>query len=302
MCRNCDTKPVILLTNNKKGLCKSCFFRYFERKVNKTINDFKLINKGEKIGVAISGGKDSLTLLYILNKLKEKKRFKIEALLIDEGIKGYRDLSMKDAEKFCRDLKIKLNIVSYKKEFGYTLDQLIKKLKMKPCSICGVFRRYLLNKYSRKLKFDKLATGHNLDDEVQTILMNQFRNNPEVSARLGPITGIEDDKKFVRRIKPLYMLTEKETTTYAYLKNFNLKFCECSYNTEAYRISVREIVNKMEEKYPGTKHSILKSFLEILPLLKEKYKGSKYEIKYCRKCKEPSSKDICQKCGILSKL
>ena len=132
--------------------------------------------------------------------------------------------------------------------------------------------------------------------------MNQFRNNPEVSARLGPITGIEDDKKFVRRIKPLYMLTEKETTTYAYLKNFNLKFCECPYNTEAYRISVREIVNRMEEKYPGTKHSILKSFLEILPLLKEKYKGSKYEIKYCGKCKEPSSKDICQKCEILSKL
>ena len=92
MCKYCKTKPVIFLTNNKKGLCKSCFFKYFEKKVNKTINDFKLINPNEKVGVAISGGKDSLTLLYLLNKLKDKKRFKIEALLIDEGIKGYRDL------------------------------------------------------------------------------------------------------------------------------------------------------------------------------------------------------------------
>jgi len=301
MCRNCETKPVIFLTNNKKGLCKSCFFRYFERKFSRTISQFKLIEPNEKIGVAISGGKDSLTLLYLLNKLKSKKRFRIEALLIDEGINGYRDNTIKDARKFCRNLKIKLNIVSYRKEFGYTLDALIKKLKMKPCSICGVFRRYLINKYSRKLKFDKIAMGHNLDDEVQSIMMNQFRNNQEVSARLGPITGIKSEKKFIRRIKPLYMLTEKEVMTYAYLRSFNLKFCECPYNTEAYRISVREFINNFESKYPGTKHSMINSFMETLPLLKMKYKNSS-EIKYCRKCKEPSSKDVCQACEIRSKL
>ena len=91
MCRNCETKPVIFLTNNKKGLFKSCFFRYFERKFSRTISQFKLIEPNEKIGVAISGGKDSLTLLYLLNKLKSKKRFRIEALLIDEGINGVKE-------------------------------------------------------------------------------------------------------------------------------------------------------------------------------------------------------------------
>ena len=114
MCKNCETNPVILLTNNTKGLCKSCFFRYFERKFNKTIAQFKLIGPNERIGVAISGGKDSLTLLYLLNKLKSKKRFTIEALLIDEGIKGYRDNTIKDAKKFCKELGVKLNIVSYR--------------------------------------------------------------------------------------------------------------------------------------------------------------------------------------------
>ena len=226
MCKRCELNPVIFLPNNTKGLCKSCFFKYFERKFNRTISQFKLIEPNERIGVAISGGIDSLSLLYLLNKLKSKKRFSIEALLIDEGIKGYRDKIIKDAKKFCKQLNVKLNIVSYKDEFNYTLDELIKKLKMKPCSICGVFRRYLINKYSRKLNFDKVATGHNLDDEAQTILMNQFRNNPEISARLGPITGIKDNKKFIRRIKPLYLLSEKEVTCYAYFRNFNITFCE----------------------------------------------------------------------------
>ena len=299
MCKNCEIKPVIVI--NTRNFCKSCFFKYFEKKFNKTISQFKLIEPHEKIGVAVSGGKDSLTLLYLLNKLKEKRRFTIEALLIDEGIKGYRDDSIRDAKKFCKDLNVKLNIIPFKKEFKYPLDKLTKKLKLKPCSICGVFRRYLLNKYSRELRFDKIATGHNLDDEVQSILMNQFRNNPEISARLGPLTGIKTNKKFIRRIKPLYLLTEKEVTTYVFLKKFNIKFDECPYNIEAYRISIRELINQFENKYPGTKHAMIKSFLEILPSLKEKYK-TKHEIKYCKTCEEPCSGEVCKACEIRSKL
>lgn len=301
MCRKCDIKPVIVLQNNRAGMCKSCFFKYFERKFNRTISQFKLIEPNEKIGVAVSGGKDSLSLLYLLDKIKDRKRFRMEALLIDEGIKGYRDKTIKDAKRFCKELGIKLTIVSYKDEFGCTLDQMLKKLNMKPCSVCGVFRRYLLNKYSVKLNFDKLATGHNLDDEVQTILMNQFRSNQEVSARLGPITGIKENKKFVRRIKPFYLITEKETATYSYLKNFNIPFCECPNNAHAYRIEVRNFINNFEQKYPGTKHSIINSFLNILPSLKEKYKNQE-EIKYCRICGEPSSRNACQACELKSKL
>ena len=129
MCKQCKLKPVITLTNNKIGLCKSCFFKYFERKVNKTINDFKLINKGEKVGIGLSGGKDSTSLLYILNKLKDKKRFKLEAIAVDEGIKGYRDIALKNAEKLCKALNIKLHTLTYKKEYDYTITQLIKKIK-----------------------------------------------------------------------------------------------------------------------------------------------------------------------------
>ncbi|MBU2634531.1 MAG: TIGR00269 family protein [Nanoarchaeota archaeon] len=298
MCKICKTKPIIQLTNTNISLCKSCFLKYFEKKTFKTIKKYDLIEKNDKILVAISGGKDSLTVLNILNKLRERLLFKIEALLIDEGIKNYRGITIIDAKNFCKKNNIKLTIVSFKKEFKYPLDSLIKKINLKPCTVCGVLRRYLLNKYSKKLKATKLVTGHNLDDEAQSILMNQFKHNIEISARLGPITGVISDKKFIKRIKPLYLLNEKETATYAYLNNFNSKYVECPYTIDSYRNEVRDMLNNFENKYPGTKHAIVNSFLDILPLLKDKYKTNK-KIISCKKCKEPSSKEYCQACEIL---
>ena len=110
------------------------------------------------------------------NVLKNKtRRFELEAIAIDEGIKDYRDITLENAKKYCKENNIKLHIFSYKEEFGNTLDNFLKITKMKACSMCGPFRRYLLNKKSKELSFTKLATGHNLDDEAQTIIMNYFR-------------------------------------------------------------------------------------------------------------------------------
>lgn len=301
-CKFCKTKPVITLPNSNVNLCKSCFIRYFEKKVLKTIRQFSLIEKGDNIIVAISGGKDSLSVLYFLNKIANLKLdIKISALLIDEGIKGYRANTIKDAKKFCKDYKIQLHIISFKKHIGKNLDEIAKQFPSTiPCSMCGVFRRYLLNKCSRELKATKLATGHNLDDEAQSIIMNQFKHNIALSARLGPITGVKRDIRFIPRIKPFYFLTEKEIATYAFLKNFTIGFNECPYNTVSFRFEIRDLLNNLEEKYPGTKHSIVLSFIEILPLLKEKYRNQ--DINSCKICKEPTSSEICTACTLLKKI
>ena len=300
-CKLCKTKPVINLTNNKVQLGSRCFIRYFERKVLKTIRQYNLIENNDNIIVAVSGGKDSLSCLYLMNKIAKKKmRIKVSALLIDEGIKGYRNGTIKTAKDFCKKNNIKLTIVSFKKEIGKTLDEIKNEFPdIIPCSICGVFRRYLLNKYSRKLKAAKLATGHNLDDETQSIMMNQLRNNIPLSARLGPKTGVRKDPRFVPRIKPFYFLSEKECATYAFLKGVMTEFNECPYNTVSYRFEVREMLNNLEAKYPGTKHAIVASFLEVLPLLKEKYKDQ--NISECKLCKEPTSSEICTACTLLKK-
>ena len=297
-CKNCKANPVIKLSNSEIQLCKNCFFKYFERKVLKTITVHKLITNKDNIGVAVSGGKDSLAVLYILSKICNKRKIKITAILIDEGIKDYRDKTIKTAKKVCKELKIKLNIYSFKKEFGKTLD---KMKKPHPCSTCGVLRRYLLNKYAKKLKITKLATGHNLDDEAQSIIMNFFKRNIKTSARLGPITGVIDTEDFIKRIKPFHFTSEKETATYAYLKGFIEEFKECPYSTDSYRGSIRDMLNEFEVKYPGTKNNIITSFMEILPLLKKNYK-SENPIKRCKTCKEPCSQEICQACKVITSI
>jgi uncharacterized protein (TIGR00269 family) len=276
--------------------------KYFESKVKNTIARYKLVDKNDHLGVACSGGKDSTTVLYIVNKIFEKRPdIKITALAIDEGINGYRNIYLKHLKEFCNGYKISLKIYSFKNEFGQSLDQILKKNKIKPCSACGVLRRYLLNRKSQELKFTKLVTGHNMDDEVQSVLMNQFRNNVDVSARLGPITGVVKDKKFIPRIKPLYFLTDREVKAYALLKNFVDGFVECPYSRDSYRGDVRDVLNNFEWKYPGSKHSVILSFLEILPLLKSKYKEDS-RIKYCERCSEPCSSNECNTCKMIDQL
>lgn len=298
-CKNCSIIPVIRLTNSSIDLCKSCFFRYFEKKAIKTINKYNLIEKKNKVAIAVSSGKDSMALLYILNKLSKKKDFSIIAIAVDEGIKNYRDLN--NLRRYCRENSIDLKIYSFKDEFNISLDKAVKKIKeLNPCSICGVLRRQLLNKAAISVKANKLATGHNLDDESQSIMMNYVRGNLERSTRLGPITGVVKDPRFVPRIKPFYFLAEKETAAYAYLKQFPVKFNECPYSNDSFRGEIRDLINNIEKNHPGTKHAIINSFLELLPNLRLMYKNSK--IKDCIHCQGPSSMEVCNTCLIIDKL
>lgn len=296
----CNKQPIANLPAGEK-LCREHFIGYFEAKAFKTIRQFDLIGKEENLGVAVSGGKDSLSLLFILKKLSEQNpKIKLTAIAINEGIEGYRDKSLITAQKFCNKLGIKLNIYSYENEFGMPLDQMLKILDVKPCTICGIFRRYLLNKKSKELGFTKLATGHNLDDECQSILMNQFKNNMQASSRLGPKAGITSNKNFIQRVKPLYLCTEKEVTTYAFLNGILDVFNECPNVVKSYRAQVRDMLNDFEAKFPGTKYAIINSFLQVLPELREKFKDE--EAGFCKSCGEAAAKDKCNACIYVEKL
>ena len=295
----CCNKNKVIKLGSGEELCKGHFVKYFESKVLKTIRKFELIGKEENLGVALSGGKDSLTVLNILNKLSNPN-VKLSAILIDEGIKGYREKTIIDAKEFCSSTEIDLKIFSYKEEFGYTLDEILKILNVRPCTVCGIFRRYLLNKKSRELGFTKLVTGHNLDDECQSIMMNQFKNNLKDSAKLGPINGIVSDSKFVPRIKPLYLCSENEVATYAYINKLMREFNECPNMPLSQRSNVRDMLNDMENQYSGTKYGIINSFLEMLPSLKSRFKFGALES--CKECSEPSSGEVCNACVYLDKL
>jgi len=297
-CKNCSLKPVYK-TLNDRSLCRKCFIKYFEKKVLRTIRLYGLIEKDDVVVCGFSGGKDSATNLYMLNNLLKRYGKQPIALAIDEGIKGYRNKTLDDAKKFCKKYKIPLKIVSFKKEFKKTLDQFLRKWTGRPCTPCGVFRRYLLNKGARELGATKLATGHNLDDEAQSILMNQVKGNVQLSAKLGPMTGVLVHKKFIRRIKPLYFMSEKEVTIYSKLQNFPVQYVECPNFNDNFRDEIGNILNSLESKYPGTKHGVVNAFLQVLPSLKERYQHD--EIGTCASCGEPANKDRCKACELLER-
>ncbi|MEK6967774.1 MAG: TIGR00269 family protein [Nanoarchaeota archaeon] len=287
-CSKCSEVAVI---KTESTFCKKHFIDYFEEKVQKTIEQFSLLNKKQKICVACSGGKDSTALLYLLNKWG----YDVEALAVDEGIAGYRDVSLEDLKAFCSKNKIKLRIVSYKQNFNTTLDEyLIKNKDARPCTVCGVWRRNLLNKESQS--YDVIATGHNLDDEAQSIMMNLLKSNISVMARLGPKSGIIEDKAFTPRVKPLYFVMEKETAAYALIKGFSVKFTECPNSFDSFRAKVRDWLNEIEAVNPGAKRNVLDWFLNKLPQLKEHHKKLVAGIHRCNECGEPSMGEICAAC------
>lgn len=293
-------KTIYTLQAGEK-LDKKQFLEYFEKKVRKTIRTYKLIGKKENILVASSGGKDSTTALSLLNKITQTNRkITVEAIHIDPSIGEYSEINKKNIIKFCKN-NIKLHLVSFRQEFGYSLcyiKALLKQkgIKWKSCTICGILRRYLLNKKAKQLKATKLVTGHNLDDEAQSIIMNIFQNHIEILPRLGPKTGLKDQKGFIPRIKPLYFCTEQETKLYSKLKNFPVKYEKCPCRSEAYRKDIADMLNEFEKHHTPTKTGIIRSFLEILPALKQKYKG---KARICKKCKEPSAGDVCNCCKII---
>ncbi len=304
---NCKENGVITLQHGT--LCKGHFISYFEDKVFKTMNKFQLFSRDDKVCVAASGGKDSLTVLYLTKKYFEKNNFPIynlNALIIDEGIADYREKTLADLQEFCDTYKIPLTIASFEESFGKTLDQAFpiinKETGKKPCNVCGVWRRYLLNKHARALGATKLVTGHNLDDESQAVLMNMFKANTKLAAKLGPISGVEDHAAFVRRVKPLYLCSEKETRLYTFLKGFKVEYTECPNVVQSYRGEVRDLLNEFEAKYPGTKSGIINSFLDLLPTLKEKeltrLSDKKTTVKKCELCAEPSNGKICNACKL----
>ncbi len=295
-CHRCDRKAVYYRRYEGKGLCKRHFCESIEKRAKTTLSKNELIQKGDRVVIALSGGKDSSALTYILNNIfKEVRGIELFALTIDEGIEGYRSECVEIAKALCKRLRLKHHVFSFKEEFGKTLDDM-KKEQAKACTYCGVFRRYVLNKAARELKATKLATGHNLDDEAQGILMNFFKGDINRLVRMGAKPMTRKDKKFVLRVKPFRDIPEKEIGAYCLLKGLELRTHECPYVKDSFRDDVRRLLNRMENKYPGSKYEVVRTYDNIEESLKSH--ARKDRVKRCKKCGEPTSQSVCKTCKL----
>ncbi len=273
------------------------FLEKFEKDVKNTISSYKLASKRDRIAVACSGGKDSTTALYLLKKFG----YNVFAIYIDLKMGDYSKKCLDNIKKFCKEHKINLHIISMQKEFGssmcYIRSNIQESKKISNCTICGVIKRWLLNKKARQLKATKLATGHNLDDEAQTILINFFKGNVKLGLNSGPATGIVEDRKFVTRIKPLYFSPEDDIRKYSEMMKFPVNYERCPCAVGTYRIETRGFLNHLQEK-DSIEMNVIKNFLLILPRLRD-YFIKDDGLTYCKKCGEPSRQDICKVCSLL---
>ena len=241
-----------------KPVDRSEFNQYIMKTARDVIQDYNLIEPNDRIAVGLSGGKDSVLTLHLLVELMEEFDFELIAVSIDEGVSGYRGEGIIAARTNAAKLGIELVEGSFKKEYGFTLDQ-VSKLYQSACIPCGVFRRQLLNKISSELGVDKLATGHNLDDEIQSFLMSFAKADFRRFSKFGPkLDRIHPN--LVPRIKPLWKLPEKDVGIWAVMNNIDVHFAECPYSHTSLRSKVKNYLNEMEGSRKGTKLSILESF------------------------------------------
>lgn len=263
-----------------------------------------MLRYGDKVGIALSGGKDSTSLLYIMKKITEGHGSQLFALTIDEGIEGYRDESIENARKIAEDLSIPLLVRSYDEFFGLTLDEAMeakseKGLKVTSCAMCGPLRRRAIDRAAKELDVNVVATAHNLDDILQTFYINLYSGDVERIRWLDPEFQSSTERFKIRRVKPVMEIYEQELAFFAYLNELPFQSESCPYMNEGIRTEIRLNLNDLERKHPGIKYSTLKTVLSIARGLDVGELSRRKSAELCQNCGSVSSGRVCSVCQTL---
>ena len=321
-CDKCGEDAVMHAAYSGLHLCADHFCRSVETRVRRRVREDSLLpddatpEDPETWLVGLSGGKDSVVLTEILHDtFDQDPRVELVTLTIHEGIEGYRDESLAACVELTDDLDVRHEVVTYEEEFDLRMDDVVEDdpENMAACAYCGVFRRDLLSKYADEYDADKLLTGHNLDDEAQTAMMNFLEGDVEQMAKhfdasLGAFeSGGETPARvhgeagpFVPRAKPLRDVPEKEVALYAQLRDLPAHITECPHSSEAYRGEIQQLIYDLEERHPGARHSIMSGYEELARLAADRYRdGDGPDLGECERCGAATTRDLCRKCALV---
>jgi len=297
-CDRCENQIAYTRKYSGEKLCSQCFSNSILRKTAKTISKYNMIQNDELVAVAVSGGKDSLALLKIMNEMASNHNFRIKVITIDEGIPGYRNEALEIVENFCKNLNVELTTYSYKELFELTLDEALdlrENKKTSSCSICGTLRRRAMEYAAKDIGADVIATGHNLDDTLQTFVINMVSGDTNKVGWMDPDTSGNS----LRKIKPFCEIYESEIVFYAFTNNIPFQSEPCPHMNEGIRTEIREFLNSLENQHSGIKNNLYQSVIKVSQIVKDSNQKQKM---ICEKCGSECTGTICSVCNMVLKL
>jgi len=292
-CTRCRARAEVQLRAHNAGFCRPCFLFFFRRQVERAIAHERMIAPGERVLVAVSGGKDSLALWDVLLDLG----WDATGLYVGLGIGGYSDASRARVEAFARARGVPLRIVALEdEEQGLAVPSVAAATRRMPCAACGTMKRHYFDRAAFDGGFPVLATGHNLDDEAARLLGNTLRWQTDHLARQRPVLP-PTHPKFVRKVKPLYLVSEYETAVYAFMRGIDYVVEECPNAAGATQLAYKDALNRLEATSPGTKLAYVREFLRSAqPAFAATERGAPTE---CTRCGMPAFGEVCGFCRLV---
>ncbi|MFQ5940530.1 MAG: TIGR00269 family protein [Nitrososphaerales archaeon] len=300
VCDRCSRKSIYYREYSGESLCRKCFSMSLREKVARTISKYSMLKYGDKVAVAVSGGKDSLALLQIMVPMCRTHGWTICAITIDEGINEYRNESLNIVKQFALQMNVEHKILSYKELYDVTLEeslQLRRGRKMSSCSICGTFRRRAIDIAAESVQANIVATAHNLDDALQTFLINILAGDVDRIGWTYPEPA--EYANGLRKIKPLTEIYEHEIALYALVNEIPFQSEECPHMNEGIRTKIREFLNKLEDDHAGIKYNAYNTMVKIAKRIKE---TNDKEHNNCVLCGRDSTNSVCSVCSLMINL
>jgi tRNA-5-methyluridine54 2-sulfurtransferase len=295
-CRVCKESAVIDLPRHNAAFCSEHFQALCRRQVVKAIEDHDMLSPGQRVLVAVSGGKDSLALWDLLMELG----YEAEGLYIGLGIGDYSDASGEVTRAFATSRGWVLHQVSLREDHGFDVPTAAAATRRVPCSSCGLSKRHLFNTEALSRGFEVVATGHNLDDEAAVLFGNTLRWDLDYLARQAPVLPARPG--FPRRIKPLMRLTERETAAWCVIRGIDYLVEECPMAAGNRHLGYKEALNQIEMASPGTKAAFYLGFLDRLaPRFADEHRAAQEELAECANCGAPTTGDVCAFCRLVAK-
>ncbi len=287
-CNRCRGPAVVEVRRHNAAYCKDCFIHVFREQVKRAIKKHDMFSADDRILVAVSGGKDSLALWDALLDLG----YDAAGLYLGLGIGGYSDRSGDVTKAFATDRGLELIVVDLERDYGYDIPTAGRKGSRSTCAVCGLSKRYVFNRAALEGGYDVIATGHNLDDEAATLLGNTLRWQTEYIARQSPALPGKDG--MVKKVKPLFRLSELETAAYAFLRGIDYVVEECPLVAGNTQLRYKDAMNAIEATSPGTKAQFFLGYLERgRPLFRA---ADDAELSACEQCGQPTTGRFCAFC------